>query len=105
MIECKHVATLLDRNLKLEVESSTEECELTLYPQLVKSLIHLTVTWPDLNYSGGVLSQFMQTQCDTLLDFVKWVLRYVSETMDYDILYKSVSPIRLEGYTNADGGS
>ena len=44
----------------------------------------------------------MQTPRDIYLDCAKRVLRYVSGTMDYGILYKSATPIQLEGYTDAD---
>ena len=44
----------------------------------------------------------MQTPCDINLNYVKRVLRYVSGTMDYGILYKSAPRIRLEGYTDVD---
>ena len=44
----------------------------------------------------------MQTPRDIHLDCAKRVLRYVSGTMDFGILYKSATPIRLEGYTDAD---
>ena len=105
MTECKPVATPLDQNLKLDVESGTTECEPTFYRQLVGSLIYLTITRPDLSYPVGLLSQFMQTPQDIHLDRVKWVLRYVSGMMGYDILYRSATPIRLKGYTYADWAS
>ena len=38
MTQCKPVTTPLDRNLKLDADSGTRECEPTLYCQLV---IHL----------------------------------------------------------------
>ena len=72
------------------------------YRQLIGSLIYLTITRPDLSYPVGLLSQFMQTPCDIHLDCAKRVLRYVSGTMDCDILYKMAMPIRFEGYTDAD---
>ena len=53
MIECKSMATALDQNLKLDANSSTKECELTHYQQLVKSIISY------LNYLVNLLSQFM----------------------------------------------
>ena len=56
MTESKLVATPLDRNLKLDVDSGTEECEPTQYYQLVRSLIYLTITRPDLSYLVGLLS-------------------------------------------------
>ena len=102
MTKCKSVATSLDRNLKLDANSGTTKCEPTHYGQLVGSLIYPTITWPDLSYPVGLLSQFMQTPRDIHLDCAKWVLRYVSGTMDYDILYKSATPIQLKGYTDAD---
>ena len=54
MTECKPVTTPLDRNLKLDVESDIEE-------YLILCLIYLTITRPDLRYSVGLLTQFMQT--------------------------------------------
>ena len=74
MIECKPISTRLDQNLNIDAEFGTEECELNFYRQLVGSLIYLTVTRPDLNYSVGLLSQFMQTLRDIHLDCVKRVL-------------------------------
>ena len=50
MTECKSSTTPLNRNLKLDVDSGTRECEPTFYRQLVGSLIYLTITQPDLSY-------------------------------------------------------
>ena len=60
MVECKSVATPLDRNLKLDVDSGTTECESAQYQQLIGTLIYLTITRPDLSYMVGLISQFMQ---------------------------------------------
>ena len=76
MIECKSVATPLDRNLKLDADSGTTTCEPTQYRQLIGSVIYLTITRPDLSYPFGLLSQFMQTPRDIHLDCAKRVLRY-----------------------------
>mgnify|MGYP000571316109 CR=1 FL=1 len=56
MPEYKLVATPFDRDLKLKAKSGTEECEPTLYRQLVGSLIYLIVTRPDLSYPIVLLS-------------------------------------------------
>ena len=56
MTECKSVATPLDRNLKLDANSGTTECEPTHYWQPVGRHIYLTMTRPDLNYTVGLLS-------------------------------------------------
>ena len=44
MTECKSRATPLNRKLKLDADSGTEECELACDQQLVVSLIYLTIT-------------------------------------------------------------
>ena len=61
MIECKLVSTPLKQNLKLNVDSSITKCKPTQYRQLISGLIYLTITGPDLSYTVGLLSQFMQT--------------------------------------------
>ena len=99
------MVTPLDQNLKLDADSGTTVCELTHYRQLIGSLIYLTIIHPDLSYPINLLIQLMQTPRDIQLDCAKQMLRYVSGTMDYDILYKSVTPIRLEGYIDANWAS
>ena len=88
MTECPLVATPLDWNLKLDVDSGIKECESTQYQQPIRSLIYLIITRPDLSYPVGLLSQFMQTVCNIHRDYAKRVLGYVSGTIDYDISYK-----------------
>ena len=102
MAECKSVATPIDRNLKLDANSGTKACEPTQYRQLIRCLIYLTITRPELSYPVGLLSQFMQTPRNIHLDCAKRVLRYVSGTMACGILYKTTMPIRLVGYTDTD---
>ena len=60
MIECKPVSTPLNRNLKMDVDSGTTVRDSTKYHQLIDILIYLTITRPDLSYSVGLLSHFMQ---------------------------------------------
>ena len=98
----KSVATPLDRNLKVDADSGTTECEPTHYQQLVGSLIYLTITRRDLSYPISLLSQFMQTPRDIHLDCAKRVLWFVIGTTVYDVLFKSPTPIQLEGCTIAD---
>ena len=42
---------------------------------------------------------------DIDLNYAKRVLRYMSGTMDYNILHKLATPIQLEGHTDADWAS
>ena len=58
MTECKSITTPLDQNLKLHPDSG-KACDPRRYQQIVRSLIYLTITRPDLSYPVGVISQFM----------------------------------------------
>ena len=102
LTDCKPMSTPLDRNLKIDADSGTAVCDPTKYRQLIGSLIYLTITRPNLSYSVGLLSQFMPNPRNLHLEYTRRILRYVSATMDYNIVYKSNTTIRLEGYTDAD---
>ena len=59
MMECKSITTPLDQNLKLR-HNLGAACDATQFRQIVGSLIYLTITRPDLSYSVGMISYFMQ---------------------------------------------
>jgi hypothetical protein len=52
--------TLMEERLKLSRDSTTEEVDATQYRRLVGSLRYLVHTRPDLAYSVGYVSQFLQ---------------------------------------------
>eukprot|EP00253_Pinus_taeda_P005970 PITA_05970 len=78
------------------------EVDATLYRQLVGSLIYLTTTRPDLAYSISVLSQFMSRPLDSHWNAAKCVLRYLSGTCNYGLLYNDISDVTLVGYSDSD---
>ena len=57
MTECKSVSTPLHRNMLCP--DSGKACDLKRFQQIVESLIYLTITQPDLNYTLRMISQFM----------------------------------------------
>lgn len=59
MDQCKPAAVPLQQNIKLHNEDGSKEADVTLYKQLVGSLIYLTTTKPDLAYAISVLIQYM----------------------------------------------
>jgi hypothetical protein len=50
----------MEERLKLRRDSTTEEVDATQYQRLVGSLRYLVHTRPDLAFSVGYVSQFMQ---------------------------------------------
>ena len=92
----------MQQNLKLSSDDGTIQVDATLYRQLVGSLIYLTTTRPDLAYSVSVLSEFMSRPLDSHWNAAKCVLRYLSGTYNYGILYTDISDVTLAGYSDSD---
>eukprot|EP00253_Pinus_taeda_P023248 PITA_23248 len=60
MTECNPLTTPMEQNLKLTSIEGKEFEDATKYRQLVGSLSYLTTTRPDISFSIGILSSFMQ---------------------------------------------
>eukprot|EP00253_Pinus_taeda_P016543 PITA_16543 len=102
MEQCKTAATPLQQNLKLSSDDCTKQVDATLYRQLVGSLIYLMTTRPDLAYSVSVVNQFMSRPLDSHWNATKCVLRYLSGTCNYGLLYTHISDVTLAGYSDSD---
>ena len=76
-------------------DDGTKEVDATMYRQLVGSLIYQTTTRPNLAYSVSVLSQFMSKPLESHWVAAKSVLRYLSGTSNYGILYTNTSDVIL----------
>ena len=55
MTDYRSVSIPLNRNLKLHLDSGAA-CDAKRFRQILKSLIYLTITRPDINYLVGVIS-------------------------------------------------
>ena len=73
-----------------------------MYKKIVGNLIYLTNTRPDLSYTVGSESQFMQLPRKPHLDVVQCTLCYVRLTLDYALFYVADAPLALYGYKDAD---
>ncbi|MCO5600169.1 hypothetical protein L7F22_054277 [Adiantum nelumboides] len=86
-----------DQNVKLRADEDQVLEDVTMYRQIVGSLIYLTISRPDLSYSVGLESQFMQLPRKPHLDVVRRTLRYVSATLDYALFYEASIELQLCG--------
>jgi hypothetical protein len=60
LTDCNPALTPIEEKLKLSRDSTTEEVDAMQYRRLVGSLRYLAHTWPDLVFSVGYVSRFMQ---------------------------------------------
>lgn len=81
MEESKEKAIPMESCLKLTKNGGELLDDATLFRQLAGSLIYLTITGPELCYSVGVVSQFMQCPTIKHFDAAKRILRYIKGTL------------------------
>jgi hypothetical protein len=86
LTDCNPALTLMEERLKLSRDSTTEEVDATQYQRLVRSLCYLTHTRPDLAFSVGYVSRFMQRPTTEHQQAVKRIIRYVAGTQPRPLL-------------------
>ena len=96
------MVTPLEPYLKLKKEEGKLLKDARTFRQLVGSLIYLTITRPEIAYSVGAISQFMQDPKTPHLDAAKRILRYIKGSADYGLLYEKSNDFLLRGFTDAD---
>jgi hypothetical protein len=99
---CNPCATPMEPRLKLSKESAGSLVDATEYRSLVGSLRYLVNTRPDLAYSVGYVSRFMEKPTDEHLAAVKRIIRYVAGTIHLGCRYVKEGEGGLQGYSDSD---
>ena len=102
MLNCKPTYTPVATGLKLRKEDKGTKVDPSLFKRLVGSLMYSTATRPDIMYAVSLISRFMETPMDSHWLTGKRILRYISGTRDYGILYSKSDDFILVGYTDSD---
>ncbi|KAD3066472.1 hypothetical protein E3N88_34352 [Mikania micrantha] len=85
MWDCNATKCPMEPKLDLTKDGDGEAVDPTMYRRLIGSLRYLIHSRPDLAYSVGVVSRFMESPKAIRLKAVKQILRYVKGTMDYGL--------------------
>lgn len=101
-VDCKPMATPMAINEKLSKNDGQEKVDASLYQSLVRSLIHLTHTRPDIVHAVSIVSRFMNEPSKAHFTAAKRILRYVKGMKNFRILYKIDEDCSLTGYTDSD---
>eukprot|EP00268_Persea_americana_P015414 TRINITY_DN17101_c0_g1_i5.p1 TRINITY_DN17101_c0_g1~~TRINITY_DN17101_c0_g1_i5.p1 ORF type:complete len:525 (+),score=94.13 TRINITY_DN17101_c0_g1_i5:1509-3083(+) len=102
MEESKAMTTPMEPFLRLTKDEGKPLEDATLFRQLVGSLFFLTITRPDITFSVGVVSQFMEKPCEGHLITAKRILHYDNGTLNFGLLYKQHVSFSLSGFVDAD---
>ena len=81
----------MDPNVRLQEDKGKDLEDVTMYQQLVGSLIYLILTLLDILYVVGVVSRYMSNPKKPHLDAVRRILRYVKGTINFGVLCKKTN--------------
>jgi hypothetical protein len=101
-LDCKLMATPMVSNLKLLQDTTSKTMDVTLYRQMVGSLMYLTNKRPDICFVVNTMSQYMEQPRQVHLVASKHVIRYLKGTLDFGLRYVTDHEFRLYGYLDSD---
>nr|GFA19104.1 zinc finger, CCHC-type [Tanacetum cinerariifolium] len=101
MMDSNYALKPMDPGTKLVKVEDGNSVDATYYKSLIGSLRYLLHTRPDLSYSVGLLSRFMQDPKDHHL---KAVIRYIKGTKEHGIIYKKEGSCKITGYSGSSYG-
>ena len=104
MMDCNPCHVPMEPKTKLSKVSNCTSVDSTLYKSIIGSLRYLVNTRPDLSYSVGVMSRYMEAPTMVHMEAVKQILRYVKGTIDIGCHYVKAKQVenRLIGYSDSD---
>ena len=100
--KCNPVSTPMEVGVKLSKYDGGERVDATMYRSMVGNLRYLTCTRPDLLFSVGVVSRFMEEPVYGHLKAIKRILRYVKGTLDHGLWYGRSNMCSLLGFSDSD---
>ena len=102
MVNCKPTVTPAATSTKLSKNDEGSCVDPTLYKRLVGNLMYLTTTRPHVMFVVSFISRFVESSKRTHWKEGKMILRYVSRTTNYGVMYTSNSDFKLIDYTDSD---
>ncbi|GJR12857.1 ribonuclease H-like domain, reverse transcriptase, RNA-dependent DNA polymerase [Tanacetum coccineum] len=104
MIGCNETLILMDPGTRLTKNTEGTLVNSTEYRSLIACLRYLLHTRPELSYSVGLLSRFMQEPREQHMKAIRQVLRYVKGKKDYGITYKHNGGDKIHGFSDSSYG-
>ena len=105
IIDSKIIDTPIKYNCRLNSHDGKSLFDATLERQLVRSLIYLTVTHPNISYAVHVISQFMSALRSPHYADVLKILQYLKGSIFDGLHFSSHSSLTLQAYSDADWAS
>nr|GEV78412.1 ribonuclease H-like domain, reverse transcriptase, RNA-dependent DNA polymerase [Tanacetum cinerariifolium]GEX67949.1 ribonuclease H-like domain, reverse transcriptase, RNA-dependent DNA polymerase [Tanacetum cinerariifolium]GEX96225.1 ribonuclease H-like domain, reverse transcriptase, RNA-dependent DNA polymerase [Tanacetum cinerariifolium] len=104
MLDCNETLIPMDSGTRLTKVTEGTMVNSTEYRSLIGCLRYLLHTRPDLSYSVGLLSCFMQEPREKHMKAIRQVLRYIKGTKGYGITYMHNEGNKIHGFNDSSYG-
>lgn len=98
---CNPTHVPMNPNERLTLAEDEADVEATKYRKIVGCLRYMLHTRPDMAFSVGMVSRYMQTPKVSHLAAIKQILRYLKGTVSYGLSYKKGGMDVLTGYSDS----
>jgi hypothetical protein len=102
MVELKPVSTPMSSTASLGLDEDDESVDHREYMSMIGSLLYLTATGPDIQFTVGLCAHFQASPRSSHRMAVQRVFRYLKHTPEFGIWYSASSSLDLVGFSDAD---
>jgi hypothetical protein len=92
----------MSTSVKISSDLAGKPVDPSLYRSMIGSHLYLTASRPDISFSVGVCARFQENPKESHLTAVKRIIRYVNDTLLYDIWYSRETNLVVSGYSDAN---
>jgi hypothetical protein len=102
MAELKPVSTSMSFAASLGPDEDGEAVDQREYRGMIGSLLYLTATWPNIQFTVGLCVRFQSSSHSSHRTAVQRIFRYLKHTPEFGIWYSASSSLDLVGFSDAD---
>jgi hypothetical protein len=102
MNESKAISTPMGTNDNLDSNASGNMVDQKLYRSIIRSLLYVTVSRPDVMFSVCMCARFQVSPRESHLKATKRILRYLKHTQNIGLWYPKGAKFELIGYSDSD---
>jgi hypothetical protein len=102
MEDSKAMATPMSMTTSPDADEEGEHVDQKEYQSMIRSLLYLTATRPDIQFSVCLCAPFQASSRTSHRQAVKRIFRYLCHTPDFGHWYSTSSSLALHGFSGAD---
>jgi hypothetical protein len=102
MEDSKTMATPMSTSTALDADEEGEDVDQKEYRSMIGSLLYLTATRPDIQFSVCLCAHFQASQRTSHRQAVKRIFRYLHHTPDFVLWFSASSSLAIHGFSDAD---